>query len=59
MAIGHVPNSAFLGDLVDKDENGQISKQEAEDAMSRFFDRMDTNKDGFISIDDMPDRPFL
>lgn len=44
---------------VDKDENGQISKQEAEDAMSRFFDRLDTNKDGFISIDDMPDRPFL
>jgi len=44
---------------VDKDENGQISKKEAEDAMSRFFDRMDTNKDGFISIDDMPNRPFL
>jgi thioredoxin reductase (NADPH) len=24
VAIGHVPNSAFLGDLVDKDENGYI-----------------------------------
>ena len=44
---------------VDKDENGQISKQEAEDAMSRLFDRLDTNKDGFISIDDMPNRPLL
>jgi Ca2+-binding EF-hand superfamily protein len=44
---------------VDKDENGQISKQEAEDAMGRLFARLDTNKDGFISIDDMPDRPFL
>jgi thioredoxin reductase (NADPH) len=24
VAIGHIPNSAFLGDLVDKDENGYI-----------------------------------
>ena len=24
VAIGHVPNSAFIGDLVDKDENGYI-----------------------------------
>ena len=24
VAIGHTPNSAFLGDLVDKDENGYI-----------------------------------
>lgn len=27
VAIGHVPNSAFLGDLVDKDENGYILQQ--------------------------------
>jgi len=27
VAIGHVPNSAFLGDLVDKDENGYIIQQ--------------------------------
>ncbi|HEY0120427.1 MAG TPA: calcium-binding protein [Rhizobium sp.] len=44
---------------IDKDENGQISKQEAEDAANRFFDRMDRNHDGVISLDDMPDRPLL
>ena len=44
---------------IDKDENGQISKQEAEDAASKFFDRMDRNHDGVISLDDMPDRPLL
>lgn len=27
VAIGHVPNSQFLGDLVDLDENGYISQQ--------------------------------
>jgi thioredoxin reductase (NADPH) len=27
VAIGHVPNSAFLGDLVDKDDNGYILQQ--------------------------------
>lgn len=27
VAIGHVPNSGFLGDLVDKDENGYILQQ--------------------------------
>ncbi|TCL72234.1 EF-hand domain-containing protein [Rhizobium sp. BK251] len=43
----------------DTDENGQVSKQEAEAAMNKLFDRMDTNKDGVISIDDMPDHPFL
>lgn len=44
---------------IDTDQNGQISKQEAETAFNKFFDRMDRNKDGVISIDDMPDRPFL
>jgi thioredoxin reductase (NADPH) len=28
VAIGHVPNAAFLGDLVDKDENGYILQTE-------------------------------
>lgn len=44
---------------IDKDENGQISKQEAEDAANKFFDRMDRNHDGVISLDDMPDHPLL
>lgn len=44
---------------VDTDENGQISKAEADAAFDKFFTRMDRNKDGVISIDDMPDRPFL
>jgi Ca2+-binding EF-hand superfamily protein len=44
---------------IDTDENGQISKQEAEAAFDKFFTRMDTNKDGVISIADMPQRPFL
>ncbi|TCU18045.1 calcium-binding protein [Rhizobium sullae] len=44
---------------VDADENGQISKQEAEAAFDMFFIRMDRSKDGVISIDDMPDRPLL
>ncbi|MGG6893429.1 MULTISPECIES: calcium-binding protein [Rhizobium] len=44
---------------IDKDENGQISKQEAEDAANKLFDRMDRNHDGVISLDDMPNRPLL
>ncbi|SCW36829.1 EF-hand domain pair [Rhizobium mongolense subsp. loessense] len=44
---------------MDTDENGQISRHEAEAAFDRFFIRMDRNKDGAISIDDMPNRPFL
>ncbi|WP_337267974.1 EF-hand domain-containing protein [Oryzifoliimicrobium ureilyticus] len=45
--------------MLDTDENGQISKQEAMAAFDKLFARMDTNKDGFISIDDLPNRPFL
>jgi thioredoxin reductase (NADPH) len=26
VAIGHIPNSGFLGDLVDRDENGYIQQ---------------------------------
>ncbi|MGO8330455.1 hypothetical protein ACC811_37505, partial [Rhizobium ruizarguesonis] len=44
---------------IDTDQNGQISKQEAEDAFDKLFERMDRNKDGVISIDDMPDRTLL
>lgn len=44
--------------FADTDENGQISKEEATAAVNKLFDRMDRNKDGVISIDDMPDGPF-
>lgn len=44
--------------FADTDESGQISKEEATAAMNKMFDRMDRNKDGVISIDDMPDGPF-
>ena len=54
-----VVRAALLFHRIDKDESGQISKQEAEDAASRLFARLDRNKDGVISLDDMPDRPFL
>jgi len=50
---------AMMMGRIDTDQNGQISKQEAETAFNKFFDRMDRNKDGVISIDDMPDQPFL
>jgi hypothetical protein len=44
--------------MADTDENGQISKAEATAAMDKMFTRMDRNKDGVITIDDLPDRPF-
>ncbi|MBS0256933.1 EF-hand domain-containing protein [Agrobacterium deltaense] len=43
----------------DTDENGQVSKAEFTAAGEKMFERLDKNKDGVISIDDMPDRPFL
>lgn len=43
----------------DTDENGQVSKAEFAAAGEKMFERLDKNKDGVISIDDMPDRPFL
>ena len=44
---------------VDTDENGQISKAEAEAAMTKLFDRMDRNHDGFVALDDLPKMPLL
>jgi hypothetical protein len=44
---------------VDTDENGQISKAEAEAAMAKLFDHLDRNHDGFIALDDMPKAPLL
>lgn len=43
--------------FADTDENGQVSKAEATAAAEKLFTFMDTNKDGVISIDDLPDRP--
>lgn len=43
--------------MVDTDENGQISKAEATAAVDKMFTRMDRNKDGFITVDDLPDAP--
>ncbi len=57
----HGGKGAGLGMLrwADTDENGQVSKAEFTAAGEKMFERLDKNKDGVISIDDMPDRPFL
>jgi Ca2+-binding EF-hand superfamily protein len=44
---------------IDTDENGQISKAEADAALDKLFTKLDTNKDGFISADDFPKAPPL
>ncbi|MBA8831865.1 MULTISPECIES: calcium-binding protein [Rhizobium] len=56
---GNIMRASIMMHRVDTDQNGQISKQEAEAAFDKLFTRMDRNKDGVISIDDMPDRPLL
>jgi hypothetical protein len=45
--------------VADTDENGQISKAEATVIGDKMFTRMDRNKDGVISADDMPKRPVM
>lgn len=50
--------SFHLARQADTDENGQFSKAEITAAADKLFTRMDTNKDGAITIDDMPNRPF-
>lgn len=45
--------------MADTDGNGQISKAEFTAAGEKMFTRLDKNNDGVISIDDMPNRPFL
>jgi hypothetical protein len=45
--------------VADTDENGQISQAEATAMAEKMFTRMDRNKDGFISVDDMPKRPVM
>ncbi|EJC69174.1 hypothetical protein Rleg5DRAFT_4955 [Rhizobium leguminosarum bv. viciae WSM1455] len=56
---GNIMRASLMMQRIDTDQNGQISKQEATAAMGKLFTRMDSNKDGVISIDDMPDRPLL
>ena len=56
---GNIMRASIMMRRVDTDQNGQISKQEAETAFDKLFARMDRNKDGVISIDDMPDRPLF
>ncbi|MGO7449552.1 calcium-binding protein [Rhizobium ruizarguesonis] len=56
---GNFMRASLMMQRIDTDQNGQISKQEAEAAFDKLFARMDRNKDGVISIDDMPDRPLL
>lgn len=46
VAIGHVPNSAFLGDLVDKDENGYIVQNTG---------RTSTKTEGLFAAGDVAD----
>jgi Ca2+-binding EF-hand superfamily protein len=58
MRGGGMMREMMMMQRIDTDENGQISKQEAEAAFEKFFTWMDRNKDGVISIADMPDRPF-
>ncbi|KQV84120.1 calcium-binding protein [Rhizobium sp. Root1220] len=55
---GGMIRELLLIQRIDTDENGQISQQEADAAFDKFFSFMDNNKDGVISIADMPDRPF-
>ena len=45
--------------VADTDENGQISQAEATAMADKMFTRMDRNKDGVISADDMPKRPIM
>lgn len=39
--------------LMDKDKDGRVSKKEWMDFMSKEFDRLDTNHDGFVNVKDM------
>ena len=55
---GRPMKASFILRQADTDENGQVSRDEAVKFGEGIFNRMDTNKDGVISIDDLPNRPF-
>ena len=39
--------------LMDKDQNGKVSKQEFMSFMEAEFDRLDRNKDGELDVDEL------
>ena len=39
--------------LMDKDKDGRVSKQEWMKFMEAEFDRLDTNKDGYVDVKDL------
>jgi hypothetical protein len=39
--------------LMDKDQNGKVSRQEFMDFMATEFDRLDTNKDGELDVNEL------
>ncbi len=39
--------------LMDKDKNGKVSRQEFMDFMAAEFDRLDTNKDGELDVNEL------
>ena len=38
---------------MDKDQNGKVSSQEFTDFMAAEFDRLDTNKDGELDVNEL------
>ena len=63
MAFGNVggdrrkpPSAAELIQQLDKDEDGKISSAEF-DGPSEHFTRFDSNKDGYLSQDEIPSGP--
>ena len=52
---GNIMRASMMMHRVDTDQNGQISKQEAEAGMDKLFTRMDRNKDGIPSRSEYED----
>ena len=61
MGMRHGPMMGGMAMMrrMDTDENGQISKAEADAAVEAMFKRFDKNGDGFISADDFPKAPSI
>lgn len=51
---GHMMGGPGMMRALDTDENGQVSKAEAEAGAQNLVKRMDLNGDGSVSIDDFP-----